>query len=250
MDNLEYSPSALHFELFDAAYSGKLNRFKRLALDHAKAEGIGVGEAIRKLVDECGRGSLHIAAVGGSLNVCKYLLETLKIDVDSKDRSGHTPLYHAIVKGHLDTVRYLVEKGANPDASNDKTFTPLHYAAKSGDTKIITLLLSRGVHVDAAISTGTALQHAAGHGHPDAVKLLLDHGANPNGVNCQCMLRPLIVTILCESWECMELLLQAGADPNAVSSGNTPLAVAARDKSVDVVTRLLEAGADPNYKMN
>ncbi|KAI3938417.1 hypothetical protein MKW98_015316 [Papaver atlanticum] len=76
-----------HFELFHAAYTGKLNRFKRLALDHAKGEGIAVDKSIGEVVDECGPGSLHIAAEGGSLNVCKYLLETLKLDVDSKDKS-------------------------------------------------------------------------------------------------------------------------------------------------------------------
>ncbi|XP_026418667.1 hsp70-Hsp90 organizing protein 3-like [Papaver somniferum] len=49
----------------------------------------------------------------------------------------------------------------------------------------------------------------------------------------------------------MRLLLQAGADPNAVSYGETPLISAAiLDGGVEEVTHLLEAGADPNYKSN
>ncbi|MCL7037782.1 hypothetical protein MKW94_029556, partial [Papaver nudicaule] len=165
-------------DLLNAAYKGEINRFKRLALSYAKGEGIEVAEAIDELVLEDGRGSLHFAAAGGSLQVCKYLIETLKLDVDSKDGEGCTPLYHASAEGHFDTVRYLLEKGADPDASNVKNATPLHFAAKSGDTKIITLLLSRGVRVDVASRDGTALQFAAARGHRDAVKLLLDHGAN------------------------------------------------------------------------
>ncbi|KAI3926257.1 hypothetical protein MKW98_028393 [Papaver atlanticum] len=239
-----------HFDLFDAAYNGKLNRFKRLSLNHAKGEGIGVAEAIGKLKDEKGGGCLHVAAAGRSLEVCKYLIEKLKLQVDSKDGKGGTPLYHATIKRHFDTVRYLLEKGANPDASDDTNATPLHYAAKSGDTKIMTLLLSRDVRIDVASRSGTAFQFAAGHGHRDAVKVLLDHGANPNGVNSQGMLRPLISAIFIKSWGCVELLLQAGADPNVASYGNTPLTVAATDGRVDDIKRLLKAGADPNYKMN
>ncbi|KAI3845268.1 hypothetical protein MKW98_009334 [Papaver atlanticum] len=229
MDGQGYSPIMLHFELFDAAYIENLNRFKRLALDHAKAEGIEVGKAIQKLVDEgSGESLLHAAATGG----------------------GYAPLHHAIYKGHLDIVRYLLEKGANADASSDGNYTPLHIVAKTGDTKIITLLLSRGVHIDGATRIGTSLQYAAGHGHRDAVKVLLDHGANPNPVIGQGMLRPLTTAILFESWECMELLLQAGANPSAESFGNTPLILAAKEEYVGVITRLLEAGADPNYKTN
>ncbi|MCL7033936.1 hypothetical protein MKW94_015454, partial [Papaver nudicaule] len=56
-----------------------------LALDHAKGKGIEVKEEIRKAKDKYGRGSLHIAAEGGSLVICKYLIETLKLDVDPKD---------------------------------------------------------------------------------------------------------------------------------------------------------------------
>ncbi|XP_026437761.1 ankyrin-2-like [Papaver somniferum] len=239
-----------HFELFNAAYTGKLHNFKSLASDLAKGEGIGVAEAIRKLVLENGKGFLHVAAAGGSLEVCKYLIENLKLDVDSKDGTGTTPLHHAAMKRHLETARYLLEKGANPEASDDTNATSLHFAALSGDTKIITLLLSRGVHVDVASTSGTALHFAAGTGHPDAVRVLLDHGANPDVVGFQGMFTPLISAIYAKSWECVKLLLQAGADPNAVAFGNTPLVVAARHGSVDVIKRLLEAGADPNYKMN
>ncbi|KAI3893428.1 hypothetical protein MKX03_020272, partial [Papaver bracteatum] len=171
-----------HFELFNAAYTGKLHIFKWLASDLAK---------------------------GGSLEVCKYLIEDLKLDVDSKDGKGTTPLHHAAMKRHLETARYLLEKGANPEASPDDTdATSLHFAALSGDTKIMTLLLSRGVPVDVAGTSGTALHFAAGTGHPDAVRVLLDHGANPDVVGFQGMFTPLISAIYAKSWECVKLLLQ------------------------------------------
>ncbi|MCL7025033.1 hypothetical protein MKW94_013605, partial [Papaver nudicaule] len=144
-----------------------------------------------------------------SLNVCEYLIETLKLDVDFKDKKGQTPLYNAISSGQLDTFAYLLEKGANADASDDKNYTPLHCAAQTGRTKIITLLLSRGVRVDVACTSGTALLFAAANGHQDAVKVLLDHGANPNNAaNSDSIPKPLMAAIEFKSWECMELLLQ------------------------------------------
>ncbi|KAI3859138.1 hypothetical protein MKX03_017844, partial [Papaver bracteatum] len=76
------------------------------------------------------------------------------------------------------------------------------------DTKIMTLLLSRGARIDAASRSGTALECAAVNGHRDAVKLLLDHGANTDVVSSQRMYRPLTSAILAKSWECVELLIQ------------------------------------------
>ncbi|KAI3861576.1 hypothetical protein MKW98_000528 [Papaver atlanticum] len=217
---LFFESSSPHFAFLNAACTGKIHNFKWLASDHAKGEEIGVATTIGKMRDEDERGCLHFAPAGGSLEVCKYLIETLKLDVDPKDEHGHTPLYHAAIKGRLKTVRYLLEKCANADAATDTNYTPLHCAG------------------------------SASCGHRGAVKVLLDHSANPNVVTSQGMLRPLMSAILGKSWETMELLLQAGADPNAVSCGSTPLIFAARDGRVDDIKRLLEAGADPNYTMN
>ncbi|XP_026384207.1 E3 ubiquitin-protein ligase HACE1-like [Papaver somniferum] len=191
-------------ELLNAAYKGELNRFKRFALNHAKDEGGGVAEAIEKLKLKDGRGCLHFAAAGGSLQVCKYLIENLKLGVDTKDGQGCTSLYHASLNGHFDMVRYLLEKGANPNASNDTNLTPLHYAAKSGDTKIITLLPSKGVRLDVVNSSGTALQLL--------LLLVIEMRLKccwitPNYDNSEGMLRPLITAVGTESWECMERLL-------------------------------------------
>ncbi|XP_026458609.1 ankyrin repeat and SOCS box protein 3-like [Papaver somniferum] len=59
-----------------------------------------------------------------------------------------------------------------------------------------------------------------------------------------------MAAIASKSWGSTKLLLQAGADPNAVSCGNTPLIFSVRDGRIDDITRLLEAGADPNYVNN
>ncbi|XP_026457999.1 inversin-B-like [Papaver somniferum] len=105
-----------------------LDRFRVLASSYDKR---GNGLMIQRLVDEDGTGSLAYAAAGGRVDVCRNLLEELNLYVDVKDNHGLTPLCYGAVKGHLDTVEYLLEQGANPDGSDDPnstTNTPLHYA--------------------------------------------------------------------------------------------------------------------------
>jgi ankyrin repeat protein len=46
----------------------------------------------------------------------------------SKNDKGNTPLYIAVAYRHLETVRYLLERGVNVDAKNENGNTVLHKA--------------------------------------------------------------------------------------------------------------------------
>ena len=48
----------------------------------------------------------------------------------------------------------------------------------AGDTELLKYLLSKGVNPDLESDSGTPLVWAAGHAQPDAVSVLLEHGAN------------------------------------------------------------------------
>ncbi|XP_026425973.1 ankyrin-2-like isoform X1 [Papaver somniferum] len=247
--NMLYSPCGMsaYFDLLNSAYTGDLDRFKKVASCCDK-RGEGLSITVQRLVDGDGRGSLAFAAAGGRVDVCRYLLEELNLDIDVKDNHGVTPLSYGAVKGQLNTVEYLLEKGANPDGSNDPNSTantPLHYAVLGGDRKIQTLLLSNGIRINVATRSGTALSYAAVLGQVDAVKVLLDHHADPN-VEMLGVVTPVNSTIINNSLQIMDLLLQAGADPNAKSCGFAPLILAVNYGLTQFVVRLLEAGADPN----
>jgi len=60
-----------------------------------------------------GCNALHLAAEYGHEAVVKQLLDSEKVDVDSKDRDGRTPLLWAAQKGHGAVVKLLLdsEKG-------------------------------------------------------------------------------------------------------------------------------------------
>jgi len=61
------------------------------------------------------------AAEVGQEKVVKLLLETGKADVNSKDKSGRTPLSWASERGHEDVVKVLLETGKADIESKDES---------------------------------------------------------------------------------------------------------------------------------
>jgi hypothetical protein len=75
--------------------------------------------------------------------------------------------------GHLDTVKYLVEKcGADVHACDDLA---LRWAARSGHINVVKYLVSKGADVHADDDEDDeALLHAARNGHLDVVQYLVE----------------------------------------------------------------------------
>lgn len=62
-------------------------------------------------------------------------------EVDLVDVKGQTALYVAVVNGHLDCVRILLEAGADPNGSRHHRSTPLYHAARVGRVDILQELI-------------------------------------------------------------------------------------------------------------
>lgn len=132
--------------------------------------------------------ALEWAAGYGRLDLVKNLLND-RADVKSVSRKGDvTALMGAAKGGHTEVVRCLLDAGADVNRTNEMGTTPLMWAARSGCVQTVVLLLSRGAHVNSKeqyIVSRTALMHAAECEHGLIVQVLLNAGADPNAVDNQ-----------------------------------------------------------------
>src|SRR5687767_5564102 len=163
-------------------------------------------------------------------------------------RGGATPLMYAAAVGSADTMKVLIDSGADVNAANSVGATALMWAATDADK--VRLLLARGADVKAVSQRGrTALFVAARSDRSaDIVRLLIAAGADGRASDGAKM------TVLhAAAWgndtETVRLIVNAGADVNAVDfAGFTPLIHAASNRNVDAVRLLLAKGADINAR--
>ena len=125
---------------------------------------------------------------------------------------------------------------------------PLIQAIRNNDLNSLKASLAKGADVNTKDARGsTLLMHAAAVGSPEAVKLLLDSGADVNAKN---EVEATALILGAGNAEKARMLVEKGADVNAHSKlGRTPLMIAAGcDGCTATVKLLLDKGADPNAK--
>ena len=107
---------------------------------------------------------------------------TAEILINSKDiTTGETALHIAAARQDTRWIRFLTQKGANPNLVDKEGVTPLEISARIGHLEGVTALLDAGARVDPVTSTGeTPLIFAVHNRNIPLVKTLLEHGANPD----------------------------------------------------------------------
>lgn len=171
---------------------------------------------------------------------------------------GHTWgkfLHQLIAKKQYKVAKLVFTKGVAIDQKDEQGQAPLHTAAVWLDTTMIQFLLQGGANVEATDALGETPLYAAAwvhlfqnpENHIKSVRLLLEHGANPNHRNK----RQETALHKAMDSEIAHLLLEHGADPNAQEfDGQTPLQKVAEAGRSETVKVLLAAGANPNIKDN
>jgi ankyrin repeat protein len=207
----------------------------------------------------------------------------------------------ALGQGHTEAARLLIEAGADVNAVSALrdwerqstaeprqkwlpvgALTPIYFASRDGCVGCIPLLAEAGARLDVQDAEGvTPLVSSIINGHYDTAAALLEAGADPNladndgraplfaAVDFNTMPAsnrpaPYVLENRVSSLDLIEMLLAAGADPNAqlgrqqafrtkldrgndgvLSTGTTPLLRAAKAADLAAMRVLLDAGADP-----
>ena len=103
-------------------------------------------------------------------------------DVDARDMFGDPALHAAIKEDDPEILRILVEAGADVDAKNSFGDPALHRAILKGDSEMVRILVEAGADVKITNTFGdSALKRAIREDNKEIVQILADAGAaKPN----------------------------------------------------------------------
>lgn len=224
--------------------------------------------------------SLSLAITEKNLPTINALLNNAPniyhLHIDEQDSEGNTPLMLAIKTDDVDIIKAVLAEVPNPFIKNTKgeTAEDLANALSSTTTKnpILALLkqakdqyilyesieeqdpdikklITSDVSLNISSIDRNPLITAIRSNNLDAVKLLIEQGANVNQI-LKLGITPLMVAIEESSKEIINLLLNNAANANAErNDGKTPLLIAINSKdNADIMKLLVEHGANINHQ--
>ena len=218
---------------------------------------------------------IHQAAATGDVARVKELLPKTKPQELVRNDGRGTVLHVAVIKGHLDVARALLNYGLDVDALNDTAQSPLYFAVEANRDDIGTMLLDHGAYQNRVDAFGlTPLLMAAQSNAVDCIELLAGRGADISyaisSVNYDQLtssrfftsemrtearvklkdavgITPLLIAATRGHVETVQCLLRLGSNVQAaISNGETALYAAVVAGHVECAKALVEHGADVN----
>jgi uncharacterized protein len=217
--------------------------------------------------------ALMFAAQVGDADSARVLLGAGANPNDIMPKTGLTPLIISAATGRTEVAGLLLDKGADPAAVAADGFTALHHAAQHKDAaQMVGALLRHGARANVRLNQkkptvlasgivlqgATALAVAAEMNNLDAVKMLVDGGADPS-IPTELNTTPLMMAAGAGTdiarprspeeremalWT-VRFLVERGADVNAAGEfGWTALHAAAYQGLNDVIEFLAGRGAN------
>ncbi|GBN06654.1 Ankyrin-1 [Araneus ventricosus] len=187
---------------------------------------------------------LHTAVLLGHLNIVKRLLELqTRKDINARNEVFSTPLEIASRKGYCEIARLLLSNGADPNFSDD--FPPLHFAVEMGDSEMVKILIKAGANSTLQMAGCSAIELAVINKNLDIMETLLELSKiyiNYKGRNGHTLLHHAAVS---GSIQIVKSLVDKGAAINGRDSTDAkPIHIAAKEGYQDIVEYFLIEGLD------
>lgn len=185
--------------------------------------------------------SLWVAAQEGYSELTRLLAEA-KADVHACDYDGWTALH--IVSDSTETVRILLEYGADINRINKNEATPLGLAIHNNQVNAVKSMLSESkIKPDWLLpSNQRSIQHAVREGYIDVVSSVLEAGANVDLLDDDNVSLALLAMSRNDD-SMIRTLLEFGADLNHKDKyGDTVLHYIKKETPVESVRRVINAG--------
>lgn len=220
---------------------GKPNMY--YALEQGRLDVVKILAENNLSVNELGEESdppLILALESGNEELALYVLNH-EVNVNGHGQSGMSPIEIAVKNGMKRAVDRLIEKNAFVNVKTRDGFKPADIAVYKGYQDILESLLAAGGQLNSDYS----LIRSIIDGNQQIVEVLLQYGANTNVMNRQG--EPAIWLAASRGQkQATRALIQYETPVNQPSKkdGTTPLAIAAKHGSDEIVQLLLRAGAN------
>ncbi|GIY33489.1 ankyrin-3 [Caerostris extrusa] len=203
--------------------------------------------------DSAGHKPIHTAAKAGHKDVVELLFR------ENESSENITLLHLAVLGGHLDLIKYLIDRKINLNATG---CTPVHLAVEKGDKRIVELLLNKGAYYDSLDSLNrTPLDLAQDDiivkAFESTKKLFtckipldiedsVEEGAFVNAKKTNGFTSLHFAACKGYEWK-VDFLIRNGANPDIIGiKGSSPLHYASKFSHLGTVKTLLSNGATYN----
>ncbi|KAI1091612.1 putative ankyrin repeat protein [Rostrohypoxylon terebratum] len=202
--------------------------------------------------DIVGDSVITTAAQGGDPRLAETLLQG-GANLETTNENGTRAIEKAIISGAYKTLDTLLKGGYGDTKSKpDGGEPPLVLAAELGMLECVRVLLNHGADPNIECESGTALYKAVSWDHIDVVRLLFEWKHKPDmNVIPEGQRMLLIRAVGTGNTELVSLLIDNGAEIDFVdpdcSYAKTPLCRACKEGDLEMVKLLLGKGAGINY---
>lgn len=180
--------------------------------------------------------------------IAQMVIDELNETYFAHSNEPHQALVTAIANQNLEALAKAIESGCDVNRKYvhaGKRITPIVEAAVMDNQEMVEMLISAGADVNISQDNGeTALMNASQNGNYHIVSELLDAGANPNAVS-----HAGSALAVADNIGVMYRLIESGADVDLCdANGNTPIVGCIQTRAYEASYFLRIAGANINKK--